>query len=178
MDYLPSQHPDIARRFPEITQANYGRAVQLIDEDGSVYSGAEAVFRTLAANPTWGWPLHAYQNIPAVAAITDASYDFVASHRPAFSRLTRWFWGRHVERPEHVVTRWFFLRALGIVYFFAFLSLAMQVQGLIGPDGILPADRFLSAVKEGCDAQGIGVARFGLVPTLLRWLGNASERLL
>ena len=173
VDYLPSQHPEVSRRFPEIPPEHYDRAVQLIDTDGSVYSGAEAVFRTLASNPTWDWSLRTYQNVPAVAAITDAAYDFVASHRPAFSRLTRWLWGRHVERPEHVVTRWFFLRALGIIYFIAFLSLAMQIQGLIGPEGILPTDRFLSAVKVECDAQGIGVARFGLVPTLC-WLGASG----
>jgi predicted DCC family thiol-disulfide oxidoreductase YuxK len=173
VDYLPSQHPEISRRFPEIPRQNYDRAVQLIDVDGSVYSGAEAVFRTLAANPNYGWPLRAYQSVQAIATITEGVYNFVANHRPVFSRLTRWLWGRHVERPEHIITRWFFLRALGIIYLFAFLSLGMQVQGLIGPDGILPADHFLSMVKAECDIRGIGVERYGLVPTLC-WLSASG----
>lgn len=173
VDYLPSQHPELSRRFPEIAPQNYDRAVQLIDVDGSVYSGAEAVFRTLATNPAYGWPLRACQIVPAIASVTEGVYKFVASHRPVFSRLTRWLWGRHIERSEYIVTRWFFLRALGIIYLFAFLSLGMQVQGLIGPDGILPADRFLSMVKTECDIRGIGMERFGLVPTLC-WLSASG----
>ncbi len=66
VDYLPSQHPEIRRRFPEIPPQNYDRAVQLIDVDGSVYSGAEAVFRTLAANPAYGWPWRVCQKMPPI----------------------------------------------------------------------------------------------------------------
>ena len=41
------------------------------------------------------------------------------------------------------VTRWLFLRLLGVVYLIAFVSLAVQVAGLIGPNGLLPAHAFL-----------------------------------
>ena len=174
VDYLPSQHQDISRRFPEIPTQYYDRAVQLIDKDGRVYSGAEAVFRTLAANPNYDWPLRACQSVPALASITESAYNFVANHRPVFSRLTRWLWGRHVERPEHVVTRWFFLRGLGLIYLVAFISLWTQINGLIGHDGILPADRYLSAVKQQCDIQGIGADRFALLPTLC-WFNTSNS---
>ena len=176
VDYLPSQHPDIARRFPEIPPASYDRAVQLIGVDGRVYSGAEAVFRTLATNPNYRWPLQACQKAPALSTFTERIYNFIATHRPMFSRLTRWLWGRHVERPDHTVTRWFFLRALGIIYFIAFLSLGLQIRGLIGHDGILPIDRFLPAVHQQLDAQGLGGQRFHLLPSLC-WL-NASDTFL
>jgi len=173
VDYLPSQHPDIARRFPEIPPASYDRAVQLIDVNGRVHSGAEAIFRALAANPHYGWPLLACQKVPALSKLTEGIYNFIAAHRPIFSRLTRWLWGRHVERPDHTVTRWFFLRALGIIYLFAFLSLGMQIRGLIGHDGILPVDHFLPAVQQQLDAQGLGGERFHLLPSLC-WF-NASD---
>ena len=71
-----------------------------------------------------------------------------------------------MERPSHFLVRWLFLRALGWVYFFAFLSLWTQIGGLIGHDGILPADQFMSAAKQACDAHGIGAERFHLLPTL------------
>jgi hypothetical protein len=45
------------------------------------------------------------------------------------------------------LTRFVVLRLLGFVYFFAFLSLAIQVIPLIGQDGLLPADRFLTRVE-------------------------------
>src|SRR5580698_2812763 len=61
VDYQPSQTPEIACQFPEIPPEQFARAVQLIDLDGRVYSGAEAVFRTIAVNPKYGWPLHIYQ---------------------------------------------------------------------------------------------------------------------
>jgi hypothetical protein len=53
VDYLPAQDPRIAEQFPEIPRPQFAEAVQLIDPDGEVFSGAEAVFRTLAHNPSW-----------------------------------------------------------------------------------------------------------------------------
>jgi hypothetical protein len=69
-----------------------------------------------------------------------------------------------------LVPRWVFLRLLGGIYFSAFFSLVFQIRGLIGPKGILPADRYLPAV-----AQSLGHWRFWYAPTLL-WCssGNAA----
>jgi hypothetical protein len=69
--------------------------------------------------------------------------------------------------------RWLFLRALGLVYFFAFVSLWTQASGLIGHNGILPADQFMSEVKQQCELRGIGLERYQLLPTFC-WL-DASD---
>ena len=61
VDYLPVQDPRIAAQFPEIPRQQFDTAVQLIETDGSVYSGAEAVFRTLAHHPNHQWPLRSYE---------------------------------------------------------------------------------------------------------------------
>src|SRR5580692_1971088 len=122
VDYLPSQDPGIARQFPEIPQERFQASVQLIETDGAVYSGAEAVFRTLANAPNRQWPLRTYQNASWIASTTEAAYHFVAEHRTFFSLLTRWFWGRHVETPDYFLTRWIFLRALAMIYLVAFVS--------------------------------------------------------
>ncbi len=42
-------------------------------------------------------------------------------------------------RETYLLTRWIFLRLLGIVFIVAFLSLSVQIKGLIGNNGILPA---------------------------------------
>jgi hypothetical protein len=47
-----------------------------------------------------------------------------------------------------VRSRWLFLRLLGLVYGLAFLSLAMQMTGLVGTHGILPVAPFLTTVRE------------------------------
>jgi len=97
VDYLPAQNPRIATQFPEIPREQFDTAVQLIEPDGSVYAGAEAVFRTLAHTPNRQWLLSAYENSSAFADITEWAYHLVAENRKYFSLLTRWFWGRHVK---------------------------------------------------------------------------------
>jgi len=169
VEYLPAQDPRVADQFPEIPRAWFDTAIQLIDTDGRVYSGAEAVCRTLAHHRGWRWALEVYEDHPLVARVADRGYRFVAEHRPVFSMLTRWGWGRHVEAPSYFLTRWLFLRALGLVWLVAFLSLGTQVNGLIGHDGILPADQYMAAIKQSCDAHGIGLDRYHLVPTLCWW---------
>jgi hypothetical protein len=70
------------------------------------------------------------------------------------------------ELPSQLIPRWIFLRALGLVFLSAFYSLAYQIHGLIGPTGILPAERYLAHVAAAVP----GPSRFWLAPTLL-WLG-------
>ena len=176
VDYLPFQDAQISTRFPEIPREQFEKSVQLIEPDGAVFSGAQAVFRSMAKNPKRRWPVHLYQASPFFAGITERAYEFVANHRMAFSLITRTLWGKHVERPDYRLTRWIFLRALGAIYLVAFVSLWGQIGGLIGHDGILPAGRFMSVVKQQCDAQGIGAERFHLLPTLC-WF-DASDSFL
>lgn len=173
VDYLPAQDPGISVRFPEIPREQFDTAVQLIESDGAVYSGAEAVFRTLARSPNRQWPLHAYEESSAFATFTEWAYRLVAENRTLFSRLTRWFWRRHVERPNYLLTRWCFLRVLGVIYLIAFVSLWTQIGGLIGHDGILPTDQFIAAAKQQCDLQGVGLERFHLLPTLC-WFNSSN----
>ena len=100
--------------------------------------------------------------------MSEGTYRFVAQHRSFFSTLTRWFWGTHTERTTFYLSRWLFLRALGCIYLVAFLSLWVQVHGLVGSNGILPAEQYLAAVH-----QQIGTEGYYLLPTLF-WL-NPSD---
>ena len=60
---------------------------------------------------------------------------------------------------------------LGLVYLVAFVSLWIQVDGLVGADGILPINQFLPAAHEQ-----IGSRVFSVLPTLC-WF-NASNAFL
>ncbi|MGC1798336.1 MAG: lipase maturation factor family protein [Candidatus Acidiferrales bacterium] len=91
-----------------------------------------------------------------------------------FQAIVNWLLGPEPitdKRPGHLWARWIFLRALGLIYFSAFYSLLFQIKGLIGPQGILPAQDYLQAVGASLHAQ-----RFWFAPTLL-WFG-ASDRAL
>ncbi|HXE30983.1 MAG TPA: lipase maturation factor family protein [Terriglobales bacterium] len=60
-------------------------------------------------------------------------------------------------------------RSFGFLYFWVFLALLFQMNGLIGPDGILPAADFLAAVKNSFPL----VQRLPLVPSVL-WLSAGT----
>jgi hypothetical protein len=74
---------------------------------------------------------------------------------------------------ERLIPRWIFLRALGLIYASAFVSLLFQIRGLIGPAGILPAITYLQAVAH---SFGPGT-RLWFAPTLL-WFGSGSHMLI
>src|SRR5258708_31181262 len=64
--------------------------------------------------------------------------------------------GNFVERwfapmrggESYLVARWIWLRALGGIFFSAFLALWFQIEGLIGPRGISPAGEYLQDVQR------------------------------
>jgi lipase maturation factor 1 len=79
VDYAPSQ--EVASLFPEIPAEAFSRAVQLIDVDGTVCEGAEAVFRALAAAGRWKCLLWAYRRLPGAAIVSERLYQFISHHR-------------------------------------------------------------------------------------------------
>ena len=79
VDYVSSQ--ETAHLFPEISPERFQSSVQLVQPDGAVYEGAEAVFRTLAFHPRHRWPLWLYRNVWGLAPATEFTYRFVARHR-------------------------------------------------------------------------------------------------
>ena len=162
IDYASYQ--EVATQFPEIPLSAFENSVQLILQNGTVLSGAEAVLRALN-NASFLW---CYYRLPGFASLAEAIYNFIAQHRPFFSAVTRSLWGTHTERATSYFSSWLFLRGLGCIYLIAFLSLWVQIHGLIGSNGISPAEQYLEAVR-----QQIGTEGYYLVPTLF-WL-NPSD---
>ena len=70
--------------------------------------------------------------------------------------------------PSYLLSRWVFLRLLGLTYLIAFVSLAVQVTGLLGADGILPAGLYLDRLQDT-----YGTRAYRLFPTLL-WLSSSD----
>ena len=85
----------------------------------------------------------------------------------------RWLFGAGPTGPGgHLGARWIFLRALGLIYYSAFFSLLFQVTGLIGPNGILPANDYLRYL-----AQHLGtVERYWYAPTVF-WISSSDAAL-
>src|SRR5438477_11817973 len=87
--------------------------------------------------------------------------------------VVRWLFDSEQGASDRLISRWIFLRALGLIYFSAFFSLVFQIRGLLGPQGILPANDYLEAV-----GRSVGhLARLWFAPTLL-WFSISSHMLL
>jgi hypothetical protein len=65
-------------------------------------------------------------------------------------------------------SRWLFLRLIGFVYLIAFVSLAVQITGLVGEHGLLPVREFLGQIREQH-----GPSAYYSWPTLL-WLSPSD----
>jgi predicted DCC family thiol-disulfide oxidoreductase YuxK len=182
--YQPFQDPDTAERFPQIPVERFVRAVHLVEPGGGSSSGARAVFRLLTLSPAPSNPvkevgrllLFAYDRLPLAARVSEAAYRVIADHRSLFGWLTTWLWGRVKEPSTYAVAAWAFRRLLALTYLVAFASLATQIIGLVGEDGIEPARTYLERVREFADQSEIGVDRFRRWPTLL-WF-HAGDRAL
>jgi hypothetical protein len=78
-----------------------------------------------------------------------------------------WLRARLEEPPSYWLTRFWLLRLLGVVYFFAFLALVNQVVPLVGADGLLPIQPLLDA---GAEEYGSAWRAFWREPTVF-WMG-------
>jgi hypothetical protein len=92
--------------------------------------------------------------------------------RPWLRAIERWFAPRADDPAGRLVPRWLWLRALGLIFFSAFYSLAFQIHGLVGPRGVLPAAELLRGVARSRPWP----LRLWSVPSLL-WI-DAGDRAL
>ena len=72
---------------------------------------------------------------------------------------------------DYILVSWVFFRALAFIYFLAFASLSVQIEGLIGANGLLPVSNKLAAIEHFYQQQ-----KFWQTPTIF-WI-NASDTML
>ena len=164
--YRPYQ--EAAADFAGLPVGEFKQAVQFIEPDGQVYSGAGATFRLLSYVPSqraWWW---LYCHVPGFAPLSEAAYHFISGHRGLLAGATHLLWGRTLEPARYDLVSALFLRGLGLIYLAAFVSLALQVRGLVGAQGILPLEEYLAAARAGW-----GTDAYWRLPTVF-WL-NASD---
>src|SRR6266487_5931194 len=166
VDYATYQ--EAAARFPEIPIEQFKRAVAFIEPDGEAFFAAEAVYRSLRYRSSRRWLAWSYDHVPGFAVISEIAYKFIARHRGLGSTFTRLLWGKDVRPPTYFWARRWFLRALGLTYLVAFASLWVQVDGLVGSNGVSPLNQFLPAVYER-----FGRSAYSLLPTLC-WLDSSN----
>jgi predicted DCC family thiol-disulfide oxidoreductase YuxK len=165
VEYAPYQQ--VSGELPGIPLESFKRAVQFIEPGGIRSQGAEAVFRSLSHSGR-GWMLWCYRHVPLAALISEGAYSVVASHRESAARITQLLWGDHLEYPKYRISSWLFLRLLALIYLIAFISLWVQIDGLIGSGGILPLAPYLDTLRHFT-----GLERYWLFPTL-SWIDGGD----
>jgi predicted DCC family thiol-disulfide oxidoreductase YuxK len=166
VDYQPYQQ--VLAQYPTISEAEFQRAVQFIAPDGRRASGAEASFLTLNHGRGKGFWLALYRYLPGFATVSELAYATIARRRPAFFRISLVLWGRNHEPPRYELVSFLFLRLFGLVTLCAFVSFAVQAEGLIGSRGILPLQGLVDAL-----AVRFGPERFVLMPMVF-WLNDSD----
>src|SRR5438445_5645010 len=166
VDY--ATYEQATHQFPEISVEQFKRAMAFIEPDGEAFFAAEAVYRSLGYRSSRRWLAWSYDHVPGFAAISETAYKFIARHRGLGSTFTRLLWGKDVRPPTYFWARRWFLRALGLTYLVAFASLWVQVDGLVGSNGVSPLNQFLPAVYER-----FGRSAYSLLPTLC-WLDSSN----
>ena len=166
VDYATYQ--DAAGRFHEIPVDQFIRSMGFIKPNGEVFFAASAVYQWLAYHRSRRWLAWSYYHLPGFAAVSETGYRLIARHRSFASVVTRLLWGKDVRRPTYVWARRWFLRALAVIYLIAFVSLWLQVDGLVGSDGISPANQFLPPVRTQ-----LGPDAYMLLPTLC-WFNSSN----
>jgi predicted DCC family thiol-disulfide oxidoreductase YuxK len=166
IEYAPSQ--EVGARYAQIPPKNYGQSVQLVMPEGEVISGACAVFTTLKYAPGMTWLLWVYDHVPGFAPVTELAYRLIAANRTFFYHLTRFTFGRDIAPLRYAGVEWLFLKILAAIYFVAFTSFGLQIRGLIGSRGILPAGRYLAAVRNY-----FGLESYWTAPTIF-WIAHSD----
>ena len=166
VDYATYQ--EAAARFPEIPVKQFQRAVAFIEPNGEAFFAAAAVYRSLRYRSSRKWLVWSYDHVPGFAGISETAYKFIARHRSLGSTFTRLLWGKDVRPPTYFWARRWFLRMLGLIYLIAFVSLWVQVDGLVGSNGMSPVSRFLPVVR-----QQLGPDAYFLLPTLC-WFDSSN----
>ncbi|MFN2542512.1 MAG: lipase maturation factor family protein, partial [Chthoniobacterales bacterium] len=158
----------VGDRFAEVPREQFQRSVVYIDSEGQVFFAAEAVYRSLACRSSRKWLAWSYDHVPGFAGTSELIYKLIARNRGLASGLTRLLWGKDVRPPSYLWARRWFLRVLGLIYLIAFVSLWVQVDGLVGTDGISPLNQFLPFIR-----QQLGGRAFLFFPTLC-WLNSSN----
>jgi len=146
-------YQNVAPDYPDVALDEFSASIQLFSPQGR-YAGAEAAFRVLAVAPRLAGWLWCYRFVPLFATLAEFAYRLTARHRDWAMRAAKVTHGRRLRPLEYGITASVMTRAIGVVFLIAFGSWAVQADGLVGSDGILPVNAFFDAAGRQLGAAG------------------------
>lgn len=79
MLYRPFQ--SVAPRFPQLSRKTFEEAVQLVWPNGTIESGADAVFHTLETASSQQQRIRSLRRLPGFMPLARWAYGFISRHR-------------------------------------------------------------------------------------------------
>ncbi len=159
----------VAGHYSEIPATAYAEAVHWLDPSGQVLRGARAAYRFASrAGLSGRLAEQACAIVPGFATASEFAYRVMARNRTLTSSAANLLWGRDMRRPQFRIAGDLFLRTLGVIFLIAFLSLWVQIDGLIGSEGILPISSTLDQAE-----RHFGPSRLWQFPTLF-WFSSTD----
>ena len=153
VEWLPSQQ--IGERFPQVDRADLPRFVFFVSPAGTVSHGAAAVCELLALSPRYHWPRRLFRHLPPFAWLANLVYGYIARHRGQALVFTQLTFGPRIQPLAYDLTENLFLRLLGLISLTAFVSLRMQILGLAGSHGIVPAAQMMNAMRAAVGSRAM-----------------------
>jgi len=169
--FVPYQ--EVPARYPQLAGHDFKRAVHFIGTDGKATRGAEAVFGAMANCRRKRWLLWLYHRLPPIVWASEGVYQLVAANRGPLGLFRRIWYGRDLKLPTYHISTAIFLRLLGLIYLIAFVSLWVQIDGLVGEHGIAPVKNFLEAADHYYSHQLPPASAAWHIPTLV-WLNRSD----
>ena len=83
IEFLPSQSPDVVKRFPEVPPEAYATSVQVFEADGTRFDQAAGIARILKELPGWA-ALAFVLTFPGLGWFWNLGYRLVAANRGRF----------------------------------------------------------------------------------------------
>lgn len=146
-------------------------SIQVLRPDSRALRGVDGVFAIVEQISPHAFWLVLYRRLPLFAALCRIGFEWLMQHSNAAYRWAVLFWGEHPLPSRYAAISWIFLRLLALVYIAAFASMGLQIQALVGLDGILPIAYKLNYLREV-----MGWAVYWNYPTLF-WI-DASDQCL
>jgi predicted DCC family thiol-disulfide oxidoreductase YuxK len=77
------QEKGVLERYPSLTHQACMKEIKLVEPDGKIYGGAQAIFRALRTHPIYRFVTWVY-DIPLIRQIINLGYRWVAKNRYLF----------------------------------------------------------------------------------------------
>jgi predicted DCC family thiol-disulfide oxidoreductase YuxK len=84
-EYVARQTPGIEERFPRLRESTFSSGMRLIEPDGAIHVGADAVYQIARRLNGWRY-LAWFYRIPGLRGLCRAAYGWIAANRYRLAR--------------------------------------------------------------------------------------------